>query len=152
MKTSSSGIGRTFTIEELCRLTDSSRRTVRYYIQRGLCPRPTGETRSAVYDERHVEAILRVKRLSAQGVRLEDISTTEQDVGIDGADPEVGSIRVMRHIALAPGLELVVDSRAGGLSRDALRLFALNVRREFERLVKANPGRSDGKASDVENE
>lgn len=135
MNTSRDENGRTFSIEELCRLTDSSRRTVRYYIQKGLCPRPVGETRSAVYDERHVEAILRIKRLSAQGVRLEDIPAARDLTQERLAGPEPGSIRVMRHIAVAPGIELVVDSAAAGLSRDALRLFAQSVCREFERIA-----------------
>ena len=33
---------RSFTLDELCTLTDLPRRTVRYYVQIGLVPRPAG--------------------------------------------------------------------------------------------------------------
>ncbi len=74
---------RSFTLDELCTLTDLPRRTVRYYVQIGLVPRPAGETRAARYGEGHLAALLRIKQLSADGVSLERIREV-----LDGADAQ----------------------------------------------------------------
>ena len=63
----------TFSLAELCTLTDFSKRTVRYYMQLGLVDRPIGETRSAHYLDVHLEQLLRIKKLTDAGVSLERI-------------------------------------------------------------------------------
>ena len=38
---------KTFSLDDLCTLTDVPKRTARYYMQLGLIDRPVGETRAA---------------------------------------------------------------------------------------------------------
>ena len=62
-----------FTLDDLCSLTDFSKRTVRYYMQLGLVDRPIGETRAAHYLEAHLQQLLRIKKLTDAGVSLERV-------------------------------------------------------------------------------
>lgn len=44
-----------FSADELCQLAAIERRTLRFYIDRGLVARPAGNTRSARYGPQHLE-------------------------------------------------------------------------------------------------
>lgn len=113
----------TYTSEDLCTLTDVSRRTLRYYISIGLVDRPIGETRAAHYTQRHLEQLLRIRKLSNAGLSLERIGEL-----LGGAPEEVpirhpapGAVSVRSHVQLAPGLELVLDPQEAGLSPEQAR-------------------------------
>jgi DNA-binding transcriptional MerR regulator len=62
-----------YLIEELCRLTGFSRRTVRYYVQEGLVDPPAGRGRGGYYSDLHATQLARIRRLQEQGYRLEAI-------------------------------------------------------------------------------
>jgi len=62
-----------FSIEELATKAGVSRRTVRYYVQRGLLPAPYGLGRGRHYGEEHLAALLQAKMLQERGVDLEGI-------------------------------------------------------------------------------
>jgi len=62
-----------YSIGELAKRTGVTRRTVRYYVQRGLIPQPLGRGRGEHYSEEHLTALLRVKSLQEQGASLDDI-------------------------------------------------------------------------------
>lgn len=62
-----------FNIETLARMTDLTRRTIRYYVQRGLLQKPEGGGRGHYYTNAHLDRINEIKRLSNQGVPLEKI-------------------------------------------------------------------------------
>jgi DNA-binding transcriptional MerR regulator len=64
---------RQFGIEELAERGGVTRRTVRYYVQRGLLPPPTGVGRGDHYTEAHLAALVRVRELQEAGVSLADI-------------------------------------------------------------------------------
>lgn len=64
---------RRFGIEELAERGGVTRRTVRYYVQRGLLPAPTGVGRGDHYTEEHLAALVRVRELQEAGVSLGDI-------------------------------------------------------------------------------
>ena len=63
----------TFTLDELCTLSDCPKRTVRYYMQIGLVDRPIGGTKAAHYLPQHLDQLLKIRRLSDAGVSLERI-------------------------------------------------------------------------------
>ena len=120
---------KTFTLDELCVLTDLPKRTVRYYIQIGLMERPIGETRAAHYLGRHLEQLLRIKGLSEAGVSLERIREV-----LSGGDAPVparirrpGSVEVRSHLFVAPGIELVISPEEAGLSPEQLRALTQAV-------------------------
>jgi len=113
----------TYNSDELCTLTDVSRRTVRYYISIGLVDRPIGETRAAHYTQRHLEQLLRIRKLSDAGLSLERIGEllggAPEDVPL--RQPAPGAVSVRSHVLLAPGLELVLDPQAAGLGPEQAR-------------------------------
>lgn len=112
-----------FSVNELCLLTELPLRTVRYYIQQGLVDRPHGEKRGAWYDRRHLDQLLQIRKWSAAGLALDRIR--ELLHGELPAVPErpkqVGAIQVRSHIWLGPGLELQVCAENAGLSPEQLR-------------------------------
>ncbi len=62
-----------FNIETLAEKTGTTRRTIRYYVQRGLIPKPEGGGRGHYYTDEHLDRIKQIQRLSSQGVPLEAI-------------------------------------------------------------------------------
>ncbi len=56
-----------YSIDELTRMTGINRRTVRYYVQRGLIPPPAGRGRGRHYGEEHLDGILRIQDQKRQG-------------------------------------------------------------------------------------
>lgn len=130
---------RQLSIDELGVLAGLPRRTVRYYIQRGLVDRPVGETRGAYYTERHLEQLLTVRRWTEAGLSLERIAALRE--GEEGALPPApprrpGSVEVKSHTLVAEGIELVVDPERAGLSPEAARALFEQVRAAYESIVK----------------
>lgn len=62
-----------YSIGELAEKAGITRRTVRFYVQRGLIPLPLGRGRGEHYTGEHLTAVLRVKSLQEQGASLDDI-------------------------------------------------------------------------------
>jgi DNA-binding transcriptional MerR regulator len=115
--------------DELCTLADLPRRTVRYYIQRGLVDRPIGETRAAHYTARHLEQLLTIRKWSNAGVSLERIAEL-----LDGSSAELpaprrkpGDLAVWSHLHVAEGIELQIEPSLAGLSPEQVRAFARGV-------------------------
>ena len=133
----------TFSLDELCTLTDLSKRTVRYYVQIGLVNRPEGETRAAKYSPQHLEQLLLVKKWTAAGVSLDRIRELLQ--GGSAPVPErgrvPGSIEVCSHLHVAQGVELVIEPTRAGLTPEQLRHFARAVMSAYEQLNQDNTSR-----------
>lgn len=73
-------------IADLARLGGVSRRTVRYYVQRGLLPVPTGTGRGSHYTQAHLDQLVAVRTLQEQGVPLAEIAARLDAAGpVDGA-------------------------------------------------------------------
>ncbi|MDR0621793.1 MAG: MerR family transcriptional regulator [Deltaproteobacteria bacterium] len=114
-----------FALENLCSLTDLSKRTIRYYIRLNLVPRPLGYGRASCYVRGHLENPLKVKTLSSSGVSLDRF----RELLAGGPAPvppktrRPGSVEVRRHPCLAPGPELTVWPDECGLSEERLREF-----------------------------
>ena len=69
-------------IAELAERAETSRRTVRYYIARGLLHGPLRAGRDAFYDEGHLERLERIKALQDKGLTLQDIAHRLNRAGI----------------------------------------------------------------------
>ena len=113
----------TFSLDELCTLTDFSKRTVRYYMQLGLVDRPIGETRSAHYLDVHLEQLLRIKKLTDAGVSLERIREVlaGEEPPVQARQRKPGSIEVKSHLFIAPGVELQISPEEADLSPEQVR-------------------------------
>ncbi len=85
-----------FNIEVLAEKTETTRRTIRYYVQRGLIPKPEGGGRGHYYTDEHLERIKQIQRLSAQGVPLEVIKRL-----LSGSEEtEVAKSEVVSHMLM----------------------------------------------------
>ena len=129
---------KTFTLDELCTLSDTSRRTVRYYIQLGLVDRPIGETRAAHYVGRHLEQLLKIRQFTDAGVSLERIREV-----LSGEAPPVpprqrkpGSVQVKSHLFIADGVELQISPEDAGLTPEQVRAFVRKVMQAYQDLNK----------------
>ena len=129
-------IEKTFTLDELCALSDTSKRTARYYMQLGLLDRPVGETKAAHYLARHLEQLLKIRQFSQAGVSLERIREV-----LSGEAPPVpprqrkaGSVQVKSHLFIAEGVELQIAPEDAGLSPEQVRALVRAVMQAYQDL------------------
>lgn len=106
----------TLSISELAGLGGVNRRTVRFYVQRGLIPSPTGTGRGAHYTRDHLDALLRVKRLQQDGASLEAIAGNKRDSELASSpaaarSPAPFRQRGWQRVEIADGVELHVEDR-----------------------------------------
>lgn len=107
---------RPVSIGEIADLTGVSRRTVRFYVQRGLIDPPVGLGRSSHYTAAHAEQIQRVLALQRGGLRLEEISALPETKRAEIDDRLLASAartrepKVVLRVALAPGVRLELDA------------------------------------------
>jgi DNA-binding transcriptional MerR regulator len=120
---------RSFDIDELAALTTTPVRTIRFYIQEGLVPRPDGAGRGARYGAAHLETLLAIRRWQEQGLALGRIrQILAGNVG-DLPPPrrEPGSVEIWSHILLRPGVELRIEPSQAGLSPEQVRALGRAV-------------------------
>lgn len=120
---------RTYSLDELCTLSELPKRTVRYYVQLGLVDRPVGETRAAYYTSRQLEQLLQIRKWSEAGVSLERIREL-----LSGAPPPVpprprasGTVEVWSHLVVTDGIEITLEPSRAGLSPEQARAFFKGV-------------------------
>lgn len=113
-----------YSIAELAQRAGVSRRTVRFYVQRGLIPPPYGRGRGRHYGDEHLEALLRVRALKAEGHALADLVLRTDETppkrrpakrsrGADAPGRRKRPGRVWVRQTVAPGYELhVADDRS----------------------------------------
>ncbi len=147
------------TIADLAQRTGESRRTIRYYIQRGLLPPPRGAKRGAWYDEEHENRLRRIQHLKSGGLSLEAISRILSHDGDSYSYEMLGlprfslSAPLLRkraheppqpkpqtvtatHIRLDEGLELVVDSARAQLTDDGVARLAETIAKAYSKILK----------------
>lgn len=127
---------RRFSLDELCKLVDLSRRTIRYYIQMGLVDRPEGETRAAHYTNTHLDQLLQVRKWTDAGVSLDRVREL-----VGGGETEVpprargaGTIEVWSHLVVADGVEVNLEPSRAELSPEQVRAFFRGVKQVYEQL------------------
>jgi DNA-binding transcriptional MerR regulator len=127
----------TFTLDELCSLSDISKRTVRYYMQLGLVDGPVGSTKAAHYLARHLDQLLKVKQLSQAGVSLERIREvlSGEDVPVPPRKRQPGSVQVRSHLHIADGIELQISPEESGLSPEQVRLLVRAVMKAYQEVA-----------------
>ncbi len=114
-----------YSIGELARLGEVSRRTVRYYVQRGLLPAPAGTGRGSRYSQRHLNTLIRIRELQQAGVPLADISRRllrRSNAAIDCTRPTALPESTWTRIVLADGVELHLEGR--GISPEQRRALS----------------------------
>lgn len=114
-------------IEELGRLVELPRRTLRYYVQIGLLDPPDGKGRWARYTARHVEQALQIRKWQLAGLSLERIAEVMRRPGAELPLPPTprrpGTVEVWSHLVVADGVEIVLEPGRAGLSPEQVRAF-----------------------------
>lgn len=126
----------TFSLDELCTLSDTPKRTARYYMQIGLVDGPIGSTKAAHYLPTHLDQLLKIKQFSQAGVSLERIREV-----LSGETPPVpprqrkpGSVEVRSHLFIADGVELEISPEQAGLSPEQVRTLVRAVMKAYQDL------------------
>jgi DNA-binding transcriptional MerR regulator len=125
-----------WTLDELAALVGLPKRTVRYYIQLGLVDRPEGETRAARYGWVHAGQLRLIRQWTDAGLSLERV----RELLAGEAPPPVaavsapGSVEVKSHLAVADGIELVLDPTRAGLSPEEARDLFAGVMALYQRI------------------
>jgi len=119
---------RTYGVEELAERAGVSRRTVRYYVQRGLLPPPLGLGRGNHYTEAHLATLVRVRELQEEGVPLEAIAARLQGAPAEPPSSRVGPLQsTWTRVELGPDIELHVRGRR--LSEEQIRRLEAALKR-----------------------
>lgn len=129
-------MSKTFSLDELCTLTDLPKRTVRYYMQMGLVDRPIGETRAAHYLTAHLDQLLKVKQLSDAGISLERIADIQngEELQLPIRPRKPGDIQVKSHIHVAPGIELQISPEEADMSPEQIRALVKAVMKTIQEI------------------
>jgi len=127
---------KTFSLDDLCTLTDLPKRTVRYYMQMGLVDRPIGETRAAHYLTAHLDQLLKVKQLTDAGISLERIAEIQngEEVPVPAKPRKPGDIQVKSHIYVAPGIELQISPEEADMSPEQIRALVKAVMKTIQEI------------------
>ena len=128
---------KTFTLDELCSLTEVSKRTVRYYMQTGLVDRPIGQKKAAHYTEQHLEQLLFISKWKKSGLSLERIGELlkQQDEPEDLLPrKKAGDIEVRSHLTISNGVELQIEPNQASLDSEQVRELFKGVMALYEQI------------------
>lgn len=127
-----------FSLDELCSLTELSKRTIRYYMQIGLVGRPEGETRAARYGSHHLDQLLKICRWSQAGLSLERIREllSGSELQVPVRPRPAGTVEVWSHLVITDGVELKLNPERARMSPEQVREFFAAVMAAFEQSTK----------------
>jgi len=137
-----------FTIDEICALVEMNKRTVRYYIQKGLVDRPEGVGKGAFYSHSHLEQLLSIRKWKAAGLsleRIQEILTGEKDVyhSHKPVPPPLpkkqGLVEVWSHMYLDDGIEIHIEPKRAGLSPEKIRALFREVLNLYQKIKEEVP-------------
>ena len=132
---------KTFILDEICSLVEMNKRTVRFYIQKGLVDRPEGSGKGSRYTYRHLEQLLAIRKWKDAGISLERIKEiieveSETSQGYKPLPPprtrKEGSIEVWSHLYIADGVELSIEPNRSGLSPEKVRALFKNIIQNYK--------------------
>lgn len=99
-----------YNIGQLAELTGVSRRTIRFYVQSGLLPSPSGGGRGHYYDGEHLKILQQICSLKENRHSLDEIAAI-----LNGQQPieqALSSPTTWTRIEITPGVEIHIQ---GGL-------------------------------------
>jgi len=118
-----------YSLDELCLLTEFSKRTVRFYMQQGLVDRSEGQKKGAFYLEKHLLQLLEIKKWQKAGLSLDRIKEIIRDENTDELIPPIknqqaGSVEVWSHLLVSDGISLQIEPNRAGLTPEQTRQLA----------------------------
>jgi DNA-binding transcriptional MerR regulator len=109
-----------YTIDDLVELTGCSRRTIRFYVEKGLLEPPAGRGRGGFYSEDHLARLRAIVAAREEGRSLAAIQAATHEAasreaaterGGGAGEGRAGARRCLRW-ELAPGIHLEVEEEA----------------------------------------
>lgn len=135
-----------FTAEDLSSLAGMPRRTIRFYIQKGLVSRPEGKGKGAFYTRSHLEQLLTIRKWKDAGLTLERIQELlKGDTSLGRPVPpprrrKKGQVEVWSKLFVVDGVELHIEPGRAGLSPQEVRLAHEGVMDVFTRIKAGHNG------------
>lgn len=130
-----------YNADSLAKKAGVSRRTIHYYLQRGLLMPPEGEGRGSYYTDAHLQRLKQLQQLSAQGVPLAKIKehfengAAVSEVQLPYGDEMAPPAERWERVVLADGVELHLKQ---GMFKDDLRRELLKrVGEAVEKLLES---------------
>lgn len=139
-----------YSIGELSDLTGLSRRTIHYYVQRGLLPPPEGGGRGHYYTVGHVERIRRIRAWQDAGTSLDRIRAclgpgNGEAEEFAAAEPVRRPEPVMwMRLPVAPGVELGLQAGRFRISPARLEQLAEAIADICEEIIPPLAGGEQG--------
>jgi DNA-binding transcriptional MerR regulator len=126
-----------YNLHNLAKKTGLTRRTIRYYVQRGLLPRPEGGGRGHYYTEEHLARIELIQQWRSQGVPLEKMKELLLGQGVVRAAHSLAEVppvkpEISHWIRVSIGPDVEFSFTPGALSKEdeeSIKQFIL-LRRE----------------------
>ncbi len=137
-----------FTIDEISALVEMNKRTVRYYIQKGLVDSPEGTGKGAFYSRTQLEQLLAIRKWKDAGLsleRIQDILLSEKDVyRTDKPLPpplsrKQGTVEVWSHMNVDDGVELHIEPNRAGLSPEQVRVLFREIMNLYKKIREVEP-------------
>ena len=128
---------RHYSLDELCSLTDTSKRTVRFYMQEGLVDRSEGQRKGAYYLEKHLLQLLEIKKWQQAGLsldRIKDIMKGEDEKIPPIKPQQPGSLEVWSHLNIADGIQLQIEPNRSGLTPEQIKKLLKSVMNNYEEI------------------
>src|ERR1700742_940029 len=119
--------GPSYGVEELAERAGVSRRTVRYYVQRGLRPPRLGLGRGDHYTEAHLAKLVRIRELQEAGVSLDQIAARLNGDAPEAAAPGASVQSTWTRVEMGRDIEVHVRGRR--LSEDQVRRLEVAIKR-----------------------
>ena len=133
------------TIDEICTLVEMNKRTVRYYIQKGLVDRPEGKGKGAFYSQVHLEQLLTIRKWKTAGLSLDRIQTIligeKEDRACDHPLPpplpkKQGTVEVWSRMHIKDGIEIHIEPRRAGLTPEQVRALFREAMNLYKKIKK----------------
>ncbi|GAB3025378.1 helix-turn-helix domain-containing protein [Bowmanella dokdonensis] len=115
-----------YSLDQLATLADLPKRTIRYYMHKGLVSRPEGARKTATYTDQHLEQLMLVKKWKQAGLNLERIGELLQQDTPDMpivSSQQMGEVSLVQRIFVSEGVVLELDPARASLSQAGLRSF-----------------------------
>ena len=108
-------------MQQLTEISELPKRTIRYYIQKGLVNRPNGAKKNASYTSVHLEQLLKIKMWKAAGINLEPISHLLSHSSSEQETQQPGDVQVVCRIFISPGVYLDINRETSQLTDEDIR-------------------------------
>ena len=119
-----------YSLEDLEALTGIAKRTIRFYIQKGLVEAPFGARKTPQYTEQHLTQLYQIKLYKESGLNLRKISdllNKSDENTHTRPSVQAGSISLVSKIHLVPGVNLEIDQNEAELTDTQLRKLAAAI-------------------------